>query len=144
MSFIVLRTTLRFVGGLCFGYLLASTLNLSVAQRLVRLLCPVCKKKHEFDLTLYPRNFKAPKQIKEHYVAKGCDDCFYTGYKGRKAVYEIIPIDHNLAENIKAQNIDENKISDVANFKTLSGSAFELFKEGKTSIEEIYSILVNA
>ena len=124
-------------------FLVASTLNLSVAQRLVRLLCPVCKEKLEFVSSLYPQNYKPPQQVKEHYIAKGCDECFYTGYKGRKAVYEIIPIDHELAENIKAQNIDENKISDISSFKTLSGSAFELFKEGKTSMEEVYSILVN-
>ena len=71
-------------------------------------------------------------------------DCFYTGYKGRKAVYEIIPIDHDIAENIKGQNIDENSIAEIADFKTLSGSAFELFKEGETTIEEIYSILINS
>ena len=124
-------------------FLVSSTLNLSVAQRLVRLLCPKCKEKQEFDTTLYPRNYKAPQNIKEHYIATGCEDCFYTGYKGRKAVYEIIPIDHDIAENIKAQNIDENSIAEIADFKTLSGSAFELFKEGKTSIEEIYTILIN-
>lgn len=124
-------------------FLVSSTLNLSVAQRLVRLLCPKCKEKQEFDTTLYPRNYMPPQNIKEHYTATGCEDCFYTGYKGRKAVYEIIPIDHDIAENIKAQNMDENSIAEIADFKTLSGSAFELFKEGKTSIEEIYTILIN-
>lgn len=125
-------------------FLVANTLNLSVAQRLVRLLCPVCKEKVDFDKTLYPRNFKATQDIKEHYVAKGCDECFYTGYKGRKAVYEIIPINHDLAENIKQQNIDEEELNKKYKFKTLSDSAFELFSSGHTSIEEIYPILINS
>ncbi len=125
-------------------FLVASTLNLSVAQRLVRLLCPVCKEKQEFNNMLYPRNYKPPQQVKVHYLAKGCEECFYTGYKGRKAVYEIIPIDHELAETIKAQNIDEHEVIGESNFKTLSDSAFELFKDGQTSIEEIYSILINS
>ena len=124
-------------------FLVASTLNLSVAQRLVRLLCPVCKEKHEFNTELFPRNYKAPHAVKEHYVAKGCSECFYTGYKGRKAVYEIIPIDYNLAEQIKSQNIDESKIKKIMDFKTLSDSAYELFINGETTIEEIYSILIN-
>ncbi|MCK5028603.1 MAG: type II/IV secretion system protein [Bacteroidales bacterium] len=125
-------------------FLVASTLNLSVAQRLVRMLCPECKEKHEFDPELYPRNYIAPSKLKEHFTANGCEACYYTGYKGRKAVYEIIPIDHELADNIKAQNIDENEIEKMSNFKTLSGSAFELFERGDTSIEEIYSILINS
>jgi len=124
-------------------FLVASTLNLSVAQRLVRLLCPTCKEEVPFDSSLYPRNFKAPTSIEKHFIAKGCDDCYYTGYKGRKAVYEIIPIDHELADNIKSKNVDENEIVEVSGFKSLSDSAFELFATGETSIEEIYSILIN-
>ncbi|MCB2196740.1 MAG: GspE/PulE family protein [Bacteroidetes bacterium] len=125
-------------------FLVANTLNLSVAQRLVRLLCPVCKEKQQFDPTLYPRNFKAPHAIKEHYVAKGCDECFYTGYKGRKAVYEIIPVNHDLAERIRQQTTDDEKLIKKYKFKSLSNSAFELFSSGHTSIEEIYPILINS
>lgn len=125
------------------GFLVANTLNTSVAQRLVRLLCEGCKKKQAFSEDLYPRQFKPYRKVKYHNVAKGCEACYYTGYRGRKAVYEVIPIDHELADKIK------NGIFDVAadlrdrNIKTLTENAFELFESGHTSLEEIYPLLFN-
>src|SRR5688572_9166966 len=79
-------------------YLLANTLNSAVAQRLVRLLCPSCKTKMDFDESLYPRKFRPYKKVNSHYLAKGCEKCFNTGYKGRKAVYEVIPVDEEFSE----------------------------------------------
>ena len=67
-------------------FLVANTLNTSVAQRLVRLLCPVCKKQEPFDSKLYPRQFVPFRKLEYHHVAVGCENCHYTGYKGRKAV----------------------------------------------------------
>jgi type IV pilus assembly protein PilB len=125
-------------------FLVASTLNLSVAQRLVRMLCPKCKSEQGFDSKLYPRNYNPSKKISKHSVPVGCSDCYYTGYKGRKAVYEIMPINYELAEKIKLNGIDENKVGEVSEFLSLSQSAFNLFEQGYTSIDEIYSILIGA
>lgn len=124
------------------SFLLSNTLNLSVAQRLVRLLCPHCKEKVQFDTTLLPKTFKLNKTIQDHYIPKGCDHCFYTGYKGRKAIYEIIPVDTELADLIKNRKLDVVDVLKKKNVKSLSDSAFELFMKGKTSMEEIYSILL--
>lgn len=124
-------------------FLVANTLNLSVAQRLVRMLCPSCKKEQEFDTKLYPKNFKAPETIHKHYTATGCEDCYYTGFKGRKAVYEIIPIDYEFSEFIKNVKFDVKETLKQKNIKSLSDSAFELFSQGLTTIEEIYPILIN-
>lgn len=124
-------------------FLLAGTLNLSVAQRLVRLLCPHCKKQLSFDKNLFPRNYKQPRYLEHHYVAQGCQECFYTGYKGRKAVYEIIPVDDELAQAIRKGESDISSNLKARKIKTLSDSAFELFEEGMTSVEEVYSILMN-
>lgn len=73
------------------SFLLANTLNTSVAQRLLRTLCPACKEAAAFNPALYPQQFRPFYAVTQHYVAKGCDRCFHTGYKGRRAVYEIIP-----------------------------------------------------
>lgn len=124
-------------------FLVANTLNLSVAQRLVRLLCPHCKEKQEFSTKLYPKNYKAPQSLAVHYVAKGCDECFYTGFKGRKAVYEVIPIDYELSENIKNMQYDIVNLLQNKGISHLADSAFELFAKGVTTIEEIYPILIN-
>ena len=91
----------------------------------------------------YPKNFKPPEDIKKHYTKIGCEECFYTGYKGRKAVYEVIPIDNVLAENIKNKDFSVSSVLKDKGIKQLYESAFEIFTKGETTIEEIYSILMN-
>lgn len=125
------------------SYLLANTLSLSVAQRLVRLLCPICKEKTAFNINLFPLNYKAPRVIQYHYEPKGCDQCFYTGYKGRKAVYEVIPIDYELAENIKNSKFNITTELKEKGITMLMDNAFDLFEKGDTSMEEVYSLLMS-
>lgn len=125
-------------------FLIAGTLNTSVAQRLVRLLCVHCNSTEAFDTKLYPRNYRAPRVVTEHHRPTGCAACHFTGYRGRKAIYEVLPIDHELATRIK-QNVSE--VGDLLrdrNITTLADNAFRLFENGETSIEEIYSILFNS
>jgi len=125
------------------AFLLANTLNTSVAQRLLRLLCPHCKEKQAFDPALYPQQFRPYHTVYEHYVAKGCDTCFHTGYKGRRAVYEIVPIDRELSELIKNNVYDVQQQLKERGVKTLAENAFSLFATGETTIEEIYPLLFN-
>ncbi len=124
-------------------FLIASTLNTSVAQRLVRLLCPHCKSEEEFKSSAYPRSFKPVREIKKHYVAKGCESCYYTGYKGRKALYEVITIDYELGEMIKNGNFAVRNELKERGIKTLAENAFDLFESGETSINEVYPMLLN-
>jgi type IV pilus assembly protein PilB len=124
-------------------YLLASTLNSAIAQRLVRLLCPSCKVQAPFSETLFPRKFTPFRKLHHHYLPKGCDQCYNTGYKGRKAVYEVIPIDEDLAGLIKATEYNVASLLQEKGVKTLSENAFELLEAGETSIDEIYSLLIN-
>jgi len=126
------------------SFLIANTLNLSVAQRLVRLLCNDCKKKEAFDLKYLPKTFKAPRQIQEHYMACGCEQCYFTGYKGRRAIFEVIPIDFELAEKIKSNIFTVSSLLGERGIKTLDQNAFEMLEKGETSIDEVYSLLLNA
>lgn len=109
-------------------FLQAETLNLLVAQRLVRLLCPLCKRQYEHrqGVTLYRKS--------------GCAECYYTGYKGRMAIYEVIPVDQSIAESIR-----EGKSSDLDirrhGLTTLADSALSLLREGRTSLEEVISFI---
>ncbi len=125
------------------SFLIANTINLSVAQRLVRLLCPECKKESPLMEGELPRNFKPPGAMENHYVAKGCSQCFYTGYKGRKAVYEVVPLDHDFVSVIKSGHDHVHEMYRQKGIKTLSDVAFELIEAGQTSIDECYSILMN-
>jgi type IV pilus assembly protein PilB len=123
------------------GFLVANTLNTTVAQRLMRLLCPHCKTKTPVDTKIYPKQFKPFHDLTHHYAAKGCENCFYTGYKGRKAVYEVIPLDQELAVEIKQGNLYIDPLLKERGIKTLAENAFALFAAGETSIEEIYPLL---
>jgi len=124
-------------------FLVANTLNTTVAQRLIRLLCPDCKQEKPFSSTLYPKQFKPFNTITQHYTAGGCEHCYYTGYKGRKAVYEVIPIDQELSLEIKNGNMSINALLKERGVYTLAENAFQLFSKGLTSMEEIYPLLFN-
>lgn len=123
-------------------YLLANTLNTAIAQRLIRLLCPHCKIKTELKPGVYPPKFQPYIKLDYHFVAKGCSECFNTGYKGRKAVYEVIPIDNEFSDEIKSTHYNVSHILKSKEIKSLSENAFQLFAEGLTSSEEIYSLLM--
>jgi len=122
-------------------FLVANTLNTSVAQRLIRLLCNHCKQEAPFDEGSYPKQFKPFAPVSHHYLAKGCERCYYTGYSGRKAVYEVIPLDQELTEEIKKNNLYINPLLQERGIKTLGENAFALFAGGQTTIEEIYPLL---
>ena len=124
-------------------FLVANTLNTTAAQRLIRLLCPHCKKKEPFSTSLYPKQFQPYKPVEEHFKAQGCEECYYTGYKGRKAVYEVIPIDQELALQIKNGNMYIQALLQERGIQTLAENAFNIFFEGDTSIDEIYPLLFN-
>ena len=124
-------------------FLLADTLNLAVAQRLIRLLCPHCKEEQTLSPSEYPKSYKPPKTLLQQYIAKGCSECFYTGYRGRKAVYEVIPIDNELSQCIKDEELNVNDLLKQRKIRSLSDNAFEFFEKGATSLEEIYPILAS-
>jgi general secretion pathway protein E/type IV pilus assembly protein PilB len=124
------------------AYLVAGTLNLSVAQRLVRLLCPDCKTEQSFDPSLLPTGFKPEKVPDKMAIPVGCEQCYYTGYRGRKAVYEILPITGSIAEMIRRGEFDETTVKEETGFTFLHESAFELLYRGETSLEEIYPFLL--
>lgn len=118
-------------------FLLANTLNTTVAQRLVRLLCNNCKKKEKFDANLLPKNFPVTEVVEEHYLPQGCEQCYYTGYKGRKAIYEVIPIDRDFNNKIKENDHNIEALLKSRGIKSLVENAFGLFINGNTSLEEV-------
>lgn len=124
-------------------FLVANTLNTSVAQRLVRILCPACKTEEPFHPGLLPLKYSPVKPIARHFVAQGCEHCHYTGYKGRKAVYEVIPMDAELGDCIKNNTFTIHDYLKQNNITTLAANAFDLVSSGHTSIDEIYSLLMH-
>lgn len=124
------------------AFLLAETISLSVAQRLVRLLCDHCKEAVSISLKDIPETFRDFVEDNTCYKSKGCPKCYYTGYKGRKAIYEMLPVTYVVSEAIKKGTNLESGLD--LRIERLSDKAFELFIKGKTSLEEIYPLLTNA
>lgn len=124
------------------SYLLADTLKVSMAQRLVRKLCEKCKKPAPLDKSLLPKSYRTKATPSDHFMAVGCNDCFHTGYSGRMAIYEIIPIDEDLGSIIRRGELDNFNYQEK-NITDLKSCAFNLFVEGTTSLEEIYPILID-
>nr|WP_323674153.1 GspE/PulE family protein [Gelidibacter japonicus] len=123
------------------AFLIASTLNVSVAQRLVRRLCVSCKKEAPISIELFPSNFMLSKDMKTHFTAVGCPECYHTGYNGRKAIYEIIPINKSLINHIKNNALEIDDYLSEHKIKTLKLNATDLVSNGVTSIEEVYALL---
>ncbi|WP_396591868.1 GspE/PulE family protein [Allomuricauda sp. R78024] len=124
------------------AFLIAETLKISVAQRLVRKLCPNCKKEYRTAEAIYQNDMF--KDIPKHWKGEGCENCHYTGYKGRTAIYEIIPIGLNFAQEIKKNSSNLEEYVSKENYSRLPDKAIELVQKGITSIEEVYSIIIEA
>lgn len=199
-------------------YLLSGTLILCAAQRLVRLLCPDCKKEAVLTEPEYEQIYGQPKysdrkgtggRISEaaalgddadanrtepfppadpcdgagripasgrtgpqpagkaarndsghpspptgsascgtgdapartHFRPVGCERCYYTGYRGRRAIYEVIPIDDELAEAVRESRPDIAPLLEKRGITTLKDSALDLFLSGQTSLEEVLPLL---
>lgn len=124
-------------------FLIASTLNVSVAQRLVRKLCNHCKEEVKLKPGMLPKGTVLHQEINTHYKAIGCSHCYQTGYKGRKAIYEIIPITKELVLKIQEKELEVTEYLREKGINTLQINAIDLVAKGVTSIEEVYPLLVN-
>ena len=128
-------------------FLIAYAINLIVAQRLVRKLCPKCKKREtELDeIYLEAAGLNVEEWKKEEiFKAVGCDDCGGTGYKGRMAIHEAFYFTKEIRHLIvkSGEEVDEETLKVQAKKDgtlTLRESGLEKVKIGLTSIEEVLS-----
>jgi len=122
-------------------FLIADSMILVAAQRLVRRLCQKCKVPHKLpekallDIGYLPEEVKSVQAWK----AGSCDHCNNTGYKGRTALYEVMPVEDELREQIlmRAQAREMKKKAIEKGMITLRRSGLIKIKNGVTSIEEV-------
>ena len=125
-------------------YLLASTVNLIIAQRLVRRICRHCKEPSKPDEKIL-RSLEAEVGSTERiecFHGKGCGACEGTGYSGRLAIFEFLPIDDQLREKI-TQGASELEIRSLARKKGYGGlleSAVGRLRDGLTTLEEVLRV----
>jgi type II secretory ATPase GspE/PulE/Tfp pilus assembly ATPase PilB-like protein len=125
-------------------YLLASTLNLIIAQRLVRRICERCKEPVKLSGEVLKRLKLAPQPAKNSvfYHGRGCKACGGTGYSGRLPVFEFLVIDKDIREKI-ITNGSESQIRAMARQKGYNGlleSGVSNMLEGLTTAEEVLSV----
>jgi type IV pilus assembly protein PilB len=121
-------------------FLLASTLRVVVAQRLLRRLCQNCMELHELDDETAER-FGVPNDA-ILYRPRGCDECRETGYRGRVGAFEVIRINKRLADMIQARApLPELRRAAVeSGMKLLAHGAMDKACEHLTSLQEAVSI----
>jgi len=123
-------------------FLLSSSLIGVIAQRLVRTLCPHCATWHEadaFEKNLFG-NIEHPQDLKLP-QPQGCERCGNTGFSGRTAIYEIVPVDDHMRRLIHG-NAAEYEIESYARQQSGSIRDDGLHKvlAGKTTIEEVLRV----
>lgn len=131
-------------------FLIASAIEMVIAQRLVRRLCPSCAETQLFppeernhtlrSLRLDPLKGTGVTSIKK---PVGCGQCRHTGYSGRVGIYEILRVDDHLHDLIvdRASSRDIRKKALLHGMRPLEESGWNLVKQGVTSLEEIFRVI---
>ncbi|GAB4257007.1 MAG: type IV-A pilus assembly ATPase PilB [Deferrisomatales bacterium] len=122
-------------------FLVASSTNLILAQRLARRICGNCKERVEVPAQALIDIGVSPDEAPEIacYRGTGCAACADTGYKGRVALYEVMPITDGIKELILngASSMEIKEFAVQEGMKTLRMSGITKIKEGVTTVEEI-------
>ncbi|WP_308753701.1 GspE/PulE family protein [uncultured Anaerotruncus sp.] len=124
-------------------YIVASAVVGVVSQRLVRLVCPHCKREYEPDekeLSLW--EWPRPKTF---YRGSGCAHCNFTGYLGRTAIHEVVPMRHELSQLVvQRASVQEFRDSIRAlGGRFLKDNLADLVREGKTTLAEYLRVTYN-
>jgi general secretion pathway protein E len=120
-------------------YLVASSLEAVVAQRLVRLICPDCREKFTLpDRQALMREFgKEPPEVL--YRGQGCRRCQGSGYRGRTGIFEMMAVNESLRAMIleRASANVLRRIATRQGMNSLREDGWRLIREGKTTVEEV-------
>lgn len=120
-------------------YLVSNALDLVLAQRLVRVLCEQCKRETPIGPAEVTRMGRFLSGKTASYVATGCLRCLRTGYRGRRAIFELLDFTDDLRDVIlKEPSIQAmRKVIETGMFTTLAQSGWRLVAEGVTAIDEV-------
>ena len=129
-------------------FLVASTVNVAIGQRLVRTICTSCKvPRHITEGEFNALKENIPESIlgdnHDFFQGKGCDACGQTGYRGREGIYEILEMNDFIREALM-RRADAGEIKKIAvknGMTTLLEDGFRKAVEGTTTIEEILRVI---
>ena len=128
------------------SYLVASSIVLIIAQRLVRTICPHCKVVEPIDdewaAKLRKVDMTADQLNGQIAYGPGCDECFHSGYAGRTAIYEFLPVTERIRtmvmEGAGASDIKREQIAE--GFQTLRADGRKKINQGVTTPDEVLRV----
>jgi general secretion pathway protein E len=120
-------------------YLVANSLNLVLAQRLVRQLCPHCKQPHPVSPGMATRMGRFLQGKTSTFASTGCGRCLRTGFRGRRAIFELLDFNDELRDMVLTNPsiAGMKRIIEQGLFTTLQQFGWRLVAEGVTSIDEV-------
>jgi general secretion pathway protein E/type IV pilus assembly protein PilB len=121
-------------------YLVSSTLIGSMAQRLVRRICPKCRSEYHPDRAQLPTDFELDGDT-VLYRGEGCEHCRKTGYRGRSGIYELMTMNEELAEQI-IERVPTHKLVATARndgMRMLREDGWHKVRRGLTTVDEVLS-----
>jgi len=128
------------------AYLVASSIVLIIAQRLVRTICPHCKVvepiNEEWRAKLNKVNMKPEELNGEIAYGPGCDECFHSGYAGRTAIYEFLPVSETIRtmvmDGASATAIKKEQIAEGNQTLRIDGQ--DKIRQGLTTPDEVLRV----
>ncbi len=123
-------------------YLVASTIEMVIAQRLVRLICAGCKTRLPLEKFHAIKQSVADVDPAELFYGAGCASCQQTGYRGRQAIFELMPISQEIRFLIQ-QNLASTNIRTVAlqqGMTSLRDHGLALMRQGATTLQEVLRV----
>ncbi|MCC7460607.1 MAG: type IV-A pilus assembly ATPase PilB [Proteobacteria bacterium] len=128
-------------------FLVSSSVNCILAQRLARKICDECKEKHPIPPQALIDAGMSPETANTvvTYKGQGCGKCSETGYKGRIAIYEVMPVKEELKEFILngAATSEIKREAMRLGMKSMRQSAMSKLEDGRTTLEEVLRISVS-
>ncbi len=125
-------------------FLIASTMIASIAQRLVRRVCPSCSEPYQPTAEEFAELHVSPEEIADATFKKGsgCDRCRHTGYSGRVAIYEILPFSTEIKELTvqRATSAAIKNLGQKLGMRTLRDSGWLRVKSGLSTVDEIFRV----
>jgi type II secretory ATPase GspE/PulE/Tfp pilus assembly ATPase PilB-like protein len=122
-------------------FMLANAINCVVSQRLVRKLCPKCRRESSPSASERAELGIARRQSATIYRAGGCKSCNETGYLGRTAIYEVLPVTGKVRELIGRSTEEIHQEAVAGGMVTLRQDGHRLVFSGETSLEEIRRVV---
>lgn len=130
------------------AYLVSSTMNIAIGQRLVRKICASCKEPYKVTAAGVEAlsSVKLARPVFEGetvYKGKGCEECNHTGYKGRICVNEVLVADNDIREAIlrKASAGELRQIAIKNGMTTMLEDGFQKVRKGDTTVEEVLRVV---